>query len=374
MPPFRRGRSHTRVDDSHVVAPHGHGDGVAFRGRAREPGADRSAWRCRRRDRWRRSGWLTERDVDTQVVVVGATVLLRKAWGWMTALDEAKEALRAEMGPETTFQGCVDLPSVFQKPQKELTVVVPAYNEAERIGSMLRETLEYLEKRKSMQPGFEWEVIVVDDGSKDRTCHVVSEFAKKHGNEKVRCLRLPKNAGKGYAVRRGMLGGRGKKLLMADADGATRIEECDRLERALDKLTQGNESQPAVSVGSRAHLESASTAQRSFYRTVLMHGFHACVWMVVGGDIKDTQCGFKLFNRKAVQQIYANQRLKRWCFDVELIYLAKKLGIPVTEVAVNWTEIPGSKIRVWSIASMLMELMTIKIAYEWLCMWKIDFL
>eukprot|EP00963_Diacronema_lutheri_P001419 scaffold86_cov338-Pavlova_lutheri.AAC.82 len=366
MPPFGgMGKPH----DGFV--PPRHGDGATFRERGGSLDADRGGWMRGRNEV--EGNKATDEDVaDGQVVVVSASILVRKAWGWMTALDEAKAYLCAELGPEAMKRGHVDLPSVFQDPKKELTVVVPAYNEAERIGSMLRETLEYLEKRTSLQPGFEWEVLVVDDGSRDRTGHVVSQFAKKHGNERVRCLRLPRNCGKGYAVRRGMLGGRGKKLLMADADGATRIEECDRLERALEKLTQGNEDQPAVSVGSRAHLETASTARRSFYRTVLMHGFHACVWMVIGGEIKDTQCGFKLFNRKAAQKIYANQRLRRWCFDVELIFLAKKLGIPVCEVAVNWTEIPGSKIRFWSMASMLVELITIKIAYEWLCVWKID--
>ncbi len=100
-----------------------------------------------------------------------------------------------------------------------------------------------------------------------------------------------------------------------------------------------------------------------------MHRWHAL--LPAGGAIRDTQCGFKLFTRRAAGVVFNNQRLQRWCFDVELIYLAHSLGIPVSEVSVQWTEIPGSKIRVTSIIHMAWELLTLKIAYQWLHAWPV---
>ncbi|KIY96096.1 dolichyl-phosphatebeta-glucosyltransferase, partial [Monoraphidium neglectum] len=127
----------------------------------------------------------------------------------------------------------------------------------------------------------------------------------------------------------------------------------------------------AVAVGSRAHLETAALAERTRLRNFLMHGFHALVTFVAGHQVNDTQCGFKMFTRRAAAVIFSNQRLQRWCFDVELIYIAQRLGVPISEVQVKWTEMPGSKIRFTSILHMAWELATLKLCYQWLRLWRV---
>jgi dolichyl-phosphate beta-glucosyltransferase len=190
-----------------------------------------------------------------------------------------------------------------------------------------------------------------------------------------------------------MLCARGQRLLMMDADGATKVSDLERLEAKLAEISSCKEepiSSPARTrngktgvaakatsssglgfvLGSRADLQDAATAKRSAVRNFLMHGFHLLVMMVVGHQIRDTQCGFKLFSRSAAQQLYSNQRLQRWCFDVELVYLAQRLKVPMAEVQVNWTEIPGSKIRVTSMVHMAIELAMIRAGYS-SGMWKV---
>jgi dolichyl-phosphate beta-glucosyltransferase len=153
---------------------------------------------------------------------------------------------------------------------------------------------------------------------------------------------------------------------MVDADGATEITDLGRLEQALDKVkvTSADEAQ-GVAVGSRAHLQNEAVAKRSLLRTVLMHGFHTLV-VVLGGvkDVRDTQCGFKLFTRAAARRLFHNVHLERWCFDVEVLYIAQCLGIPVAEVAVNWTEIDGSHLDpLWSAVEMFKDLLLIRTFY-----------
>jgi len=122
--------------------------------------------------------------------------------------------------------------------------------------------------------------------------------------------------------------------------------------------------------GSRAHLEKQALATRKWYRNFLMKGFHLVVLLTAGPGIRDTQCGFKMFTRAAARKLFTNIRLKRWCFDVELVYLCKHLRIPMVEVSVNWIEIPGSKVRMTSIMHMVFELLLIKVGYG-LGIWKI---
>ncbi|PSC74459.1 Dolichyl-phosphate beta-glucosyltransferase [Micractinium conductrix] len=277
--------------------------------------------------------------------------------------------------------------SIFSEPSKELSIIIPAYNEEDRLPATLQETLSYLQRRRDRQgASFTYEVIIVDDGSSDGTVRAASEFVRRHGFDAVRVLRLPQNCGKGYAVKSGMLCSRGQRLLMMDADGATKVSDLERLETKLAQICTHNNgpvgslagattaaaSAPAVAarsgglgfvLGSRAHMQEAATAKRSALRNFLMHGFHLLVMAVVGNEIRDTQCGFKLFSRGAAQQLYSNQRLQRWCFDVELVYLAQQLKCPMAEVQVNWTEIPGSKIRVASMAHMALELAMIRLGY-----------
>lgn len=230
-------------------------------------------------------------------------------------------------------------PSLFDDPTVDLSLVVPAYNEEERMGVMLDETLAYLAEQK-----YSWEVIIVDDGSRDKTSEIGLRYSAREGSDRVRVMTLEANQGKGGAVQQGMLHARGESILMVDADGATEIKDLGRLLKALpackDKHGRG------VVVGSRAHLEKQAVAKRTFFRSVLMYGFHLLVWLFAVKTVKDTQCGFKLFSREAARVLFYNLNLRRWCFDVELLYMAEQVGIPIREEAVNWQEIPGSKLKV----------------------------
>nr|CAB3221220.1 dolichyl-phosphate beta-glucosyltransferase-like [Phallusia mammillata] len=237
----------------------------------------------------------------------------------------------------------VAFPSIFDKATIDLSVIVPAYNEEKRLPKMLVESLEHLEAKQKQNPKYEYEIIIVDDGSSDKTTEVGLGFTEKYGPSKVRVLTLFKNRGKGGAVRLGMMSARGRKLLMVDGDGATRFSDLDKVEAKLDEITT-LPKESAIAVGSRAHLEEEAIANRSVFRTFLMKGFHLLVWLLCVRTVRDTQCGFKLLTRSAAVPIFTNLHVERWAFDVEMLYIAENLHIPVVEVAVVWTEIEGSKI------------------------------
>lgn len=188
----------------------------------------------------------------------------------------------------------------------------------------------YLDRRRDRTgPSFTYEVVIVDDGSADGTARVAFSAARARGADAVRVLRLPRNRGKGAAVRAGAFVTRGERLLMMDADGATRVADLDRLDAALTEATTKKPSPQSpgtaatstlplgAALGSRAHLAAGVSATRSAHRNFLMKGFHALVVAVAGPAVADTQCGFKLFTRRAARLLFGNQRLQRWCFDGE---------------------------------------------------------
>jgi dolichyl-phosphate beta-glucosyltransferase len=302
----------------------------------------------------------------------------------------------------------IPAPSLFDpRATKSLSVVIPAYNETIRLPSTLEETMTYLQRRRDRSgPNFTYEVIVVDDGSSDDTTGVAFEFVKKHGIDAVRVLSLPTNKGKGYAVKAGIMCTRGREVLFMDADGATAVSEIEKLEKSMNTMLQemkadneevrtppswergsrrappgivpettttggGDPLPPLFVLGSRAHLQNDAMAKRTAVRNVLMHGFHALVTLVVGNQIRDTQCGFKLMTRKAAQMIVPQQRLQRWAFDVELVKIAQTLQVPMKEEQVVWTEIPGSKVRLTSIAHIAFELALIKCGYDITKAWSV---
>ncbi|CAL4123312.1 unnamed protein product, partial [Meganyctiphanes norvegica] len=272
------------------------------------------------------------------------------------------------------FQRC-PFPSIKDAPTKYLSVIIPAYNEEERLPVMLDECIPYLEDRRKSSQGFDYELIIVDDGSRDKTTDVGMQYTKEYGSDRVRVLTLAKNRGKGGAVRMGMLSSRGKLLLFADADGATKFSDFEKVEGSLKELCSGmsdiSESL-GMSIGSRAHLEKDSVAHRSFFRTILMYGFHAMVWLLAVKEIKDTQCGFKIFTRRTGRIIFNSLHVERWAFDTEVLKIAQILGIPIKEVAVHWTEIEGSKITpVFTWIEMGMDLVLIWLRY-FLGAWRIS--
>merc|ERR1712112_437583 len=155
-----------------------------------------------------------------------------------------------------------DFPSLDDPAIINLSVIVPAYNEQLRLPKMLDECLTFLNKRDTT-----YEVIIVDDGSKDKTTQTALEYVEKFGSDKVRVLTLAKNRGKGGAVRMGMLRARGENLLFADADGATTFSDLSKLEKCLEEITKEDEG---VVCGSRSHLEKESIANRTAIRTLLI--------------------------------------------------------------------------------------------------------
>eukprot|EP01121_Diplochlamys_sp_Union-15-3_P007717 TRINITY_DN1987_c0_g1_i1.p1 TRINITY_DN1987_c0_g1~~TRINITY_DN1987_c0_g1_i1.p1 ORF type:complete len:321 (+),score=44.24 TRINITY_DN1987_c0_g1_i1:108-1070(+) len=257
-------------------------------------------------------------------------------------------------------------PEVFEnyeslKNKVTLSVIAPAYNEENRIHAFMKETVTYLKNRVKQDKQFSYEIIIVDDGSTDNTASVALDYVKKEGVDTLRFLKLQKNRGKGGAVRRGMMIARGKYLLMADSDAATKFSDIEKLEECLSKIDKDGFG---VVVGSRKHLMEEAVAKRTFFRNLLMWGFHFMVNTLCVRGIRDTQCGFKLFTRKAAQTLFMNLHIEKWAFDVELLYLAQKFGIPIAEVSVNWTEVPGSHLNPFgSSVQMGKDLVRIRLNY-----------
>ena len=213
----------------------------------------------------------------------------------------------------------------------ELSVVVPAFNEERRLPPTLINMIDFFDRL-----AISYEVLVVDDGSSDGTADIVRKFERVR--EQVRLIQLPKNYGKGHAVRLGVLNSRGKKILFADADGATPIEEFHRLNNALI-------AGAPIAIGSRALASAQTKVSTSVHRRLLGRIFNRCVNTVLVPTITDTQCGFKMFTRSVALFLFRKQRSDRFSFDVELLYIAKKADIAVQEVPINWSNVPGSKVN-----------------------------
>ena len=216
-------------------------------------------------------------------------------------------------------------------PQVALSIIIPAYNEERRLPPTLIDVIDFFD-RKSIS----YEVLVIDDGSKDGTAEVVRKFERVRNQ--VRLIQLPRNYGKGHAVRLGVLNSRGARILFADADGATPIQEFERLEAALSAGAD-------IAIGSRALASKETKVATSIHRRLFGRVFNKCVNMILLPSIADTQCGFKIFTRKAALFLFRRQRADRFSFDVELLYMAHKADLAVTEVPINWTNVPGSKVN-----------------------------
>lgn len=264
-------------------------------------------------------------------------------------------------------------PSIKSAASIYLSVIVPSYYEETRLPVMLDEALEYLEARLKNDKKFTYEIIVVDDGSKDRTSEVALEYSKKWTTDKVRVLTLETNRGKGGAVRMGVMKSRGEFILFADADGASRFSDFSKLEERALKNCETLEGAEVIVCGSRRSLENDpdAVAKRTLFRTILMHGFHFLVWFLCVKGIRDTQCGFKLLTRYAAIKTFSNLHVLRWAFDVDLLYIAETFKIKVFEVDINWHECDGSKVSFFSWIQMGKDLLSIRLHYM-LGAWKLD--
>ncbi|QHC68639.1 glycosyltransferase [Rathayibacter sp. VKM Ac-2759] len=225
-----------------------------------------------------------------------------------------------------------------------VSVVVPAYNEEWRILPTIGAIATHMSGR-----GEPWELIIADDGSTDATPSLVADLRFPN----LRLLRAPVNAGKGDAVRRGVLAARGELVLFADADQSTPIEQFDRLKARIDDGAD-------VVVGSRA-ATGASVSGKSLARRVLSRVLHLVVARGFGITVADTQCGFKLFTAESARRLFELQVVDGFSFDLEVLYLAGRCGYRVEEVPVEWIDAPGSTVHALRVsARFLLDLLRIR--------------
>ncbi len=210
------------------------------------------------------------------------------------------------------------------------SIVIPAYNEEARVGATLKTILAFATER-----GWDAEIIVVNDGSNDKTSDIVHGYATR--NPHLYLLDNPGNRGKGYSVRNGMLHAQGELMLFSDADLSSPIEEGEKLIAALGDGAD-------IAIGSRWLQRDLQTQRQPFHRQIFGRVFNLLLRIILGLNFKDTQCGFKAFTRRAAETIFPLQQVERWGFDPEILYLAKKFKFKVVEVPVAWAHREGTRI------------------------------
>ncbi|KAK1252441.1 hypothetical protein MKX08_003628 [Trichoderma sp. CBMAI-0020] len=305
---------------------------------------------------------------------------------WLAERHLSEQRPRADEAHPTPDIGSIEPPELL------LSVVFPAYNEEDRVIPTLEEAVEYLDKhfgrttaaaaKNPLSPTKKrhvqgvadpkdhglsgYEIIIVDDGSRDKTVDVVLDFAQNNGLDDVlRVVSLAKNRGKGGGVTHGFRHVRGEYALFADADGASRFSDVAKLIEGVEEVVDG--SRRGVAIGSRAHLVgSEAVVKRSALRNFLMRSFHLVLTILTPpatSRIRDTQCGFKLFTRAALPHIVPYMHAEGWIFDIEMLMLAESApatpvlgsdgsvigtspGIKVAEVPIEWHEVGGSKLNV----------------------------
>jgi dolichyl-phosphate beta-glucosyltransferase len=208
--------------------------------------------------------------------------------------------------------------------------VIPAYNESARIRPTLDAILRYLQEHN-----WDAEVLVVNDGSSDDTSQIVREYGKLH--PQILLVENPGNRGKGYSVRNGMLHARGHLCLFTDADLSSPITEVPKLFAAIE---QGAD----IAIGSRWLRAELQTERQPLYRQAFGRIFNFVLRVVLGLRFADTQCGFKAFRREAAQRIFPLQKIERWGFDPEILFLARRAGLRVAEVPVLWAHSEGTRL------------------------------
>lgn len=215
--------------------------------------------------------------------------------------------------------------------ETDLSIVIPAYNEEAVIKETLKKVAEYLEGR---YPSYE--IIVVCDGCKDNTANVAGEAAK--ANHKIRALDRKNNMGKGFSVRQGCLEAKGNYVIFTDADLSTPIDE-------IEKLLKWLEAGYDIAIGSRALKESDIQIRQPWYRETMGKIFNLFVQAIAVKGISDTQCGFKGFKRDAAMQVFQLQTINGYGFDVELLYIAGRLGYRIKEIPVRWLNRMASRVN-----------------------------
>jgi dolichyl-phosphate beta-glucosyltransferase len=233
-----------------------------------------------------------------------------------------------------------------------LSVVIPAFNESKRLPDTLHAVEDYFCTRNLSR-----EILVVDDGSLDNTAQVARNLQDQITGLKV--LSNDKNRGKGFSVRHGMLKAIGELTLMMDADQSSPMEELDKLLPSVrDSLTD-------IAIGSRALRNSEIVVHQPFYREPLGYIYNDLIQLLLLKGIEDTQCGFKLFRREVAQDVFSRGKLVGFAFDVEVLFIARKLGYRIAEIPIRWRNDPDTKIKILRHGSnMLADLLRIR-WYNW---------
>ncbi len=248
-------------------------------------------------------------------------------------MDSTQHVLEPEFAAEPADAG-----------PRTISVIIPAYNEVNRIGPTLHRVREYL-----AAAGWRHEIVVVDDGSTDGTAECVRQFAA--GVRGVRLIAGRANRGKGYCVRQGMLVATSDLLLLCDADLSAPIEELDKL---LPFITAGYD----LVIGSRDLPASRLDPPQPALRRRLAHVFRMLRRLILLPAIRDTQCGFKLLRHDAARQIFARHRTNGWLFDCEMLGIAARLGYRIQEVGITWRDNPDTRLRLfrealWALPNLL---------------------
>jgi dolichyl-phosphate beta-glucosyltransferase len=227
-----------------------------------------------------------------------------------------------------------------------LSVVIPAYNESKRIKKTLIDIISYLESKKCV-----YEIIIVDDSSFDNTIQVVNSLKNKN----IQIIKNKTNHGKGFCVKRGIKNSKYDFILFSDADLATPIKELDSM---IKEINNGFD----IVVASRNLSKSIIMVEQPFYRQIMGKIFPLIVRLLLIPQIKDTQCGFKLFRSNIAKKIVKKQTINRFCFDVEILFIAKKYRYKIKEVPVTWIDKKGSKVNPFKDSfSMFFDLIKIRI-------------
>jgi len=233
---------------------------------------------------------------------------------------------------------------------RSLSIVIPAYNEEQRLPATLEKVFAYL-RGKPFDP---IEVLVVDDGSGDQTAGVVRRIAAQQ--PQLRLLSNPGNRGKGYSVRHGMLEAKGEWVLFSDADLSAPIEELDKLLKGVDKAGA------AVAIGSRALDRTLIGVHQSVFREYAGRFFNLLMRIITGLPFWDTQCGFKLFRADAANTVFRRLQLERFGFDVEALFIARLHSFQTIEVPVRWNHAEGTKVSMFSDSlDMFVDLLRVRI-------------
>lgn len=245
------------------------------------------------------------------------------------------------------------------KPDRSVSIVIPSYNESERIIAYLDLIKDYISS--SMKTRIE-EVIIVNDGSKDNTEEVVSNWIESlelQEKEKFSVVGYGQNQGKGFAVREGFLQSSSDFIMYTDADGASPIEE-------IEKLLLGVSSGYDVCCGSRVLKDESVKVKMSFNRRFTGFVFHIILQILGLAELQDTQCGFKLFKKEVAKKLAKEQKCFNFSFDIEYLFLSKKYGYKIKEIPINWNHVKGSKVNVIvDSLKMLYEVLKIRFIYKY---------